>query len=108
MVASFRLTISTPNGQRVWFIDAKQPTLIVNNDTNSKCCLEKSTILMKSPAAKVDCEVSTSEDVLIQMAKAEITPEAAFLKGQVKLKGNMSKAMKLRELLDKKKLNAKL
>lgn len=108
MAASFRLTIKTPNGERVWFIDAKQPTLIVNNDTSSACCVETSVILMKSLAAKADCEVSTSEDVLIQMAKAEITPDAAFLKGQVKLKGNMSKAMKLRELLGKEKLNAKL
>ena len=70
--------------------------------------MKREIISTKSLAAKADCEVSTSEDVLIQMAKAEITPDAAFLKGQVKLKGNMSKAMKLRELIGKEKLNAKL
>jgi sterol carrier protein 2 len=43
--------------------------------------------------------LTTSEEVLFAINEGKLKPDEAFMQGKVKLKGNIMKAMKLREIL---------
>ncbi|CAB9509030.1 whole genome shotgun sequence [Seminavis robusta] len=49
---------------------------------------------------KPDLQVKTSLDVLQALLAKKITPQQAFMKGKLKIKGNMGLAMKLQLVLD--------
>jgi len=42
------------------------------------------------------------------IATGKLKPDQAFMQGKMKLKGNIAKAMKLKDVLDVSKLKAKL
>ena len=52
------------------------------------------------PKEKADLEVKTSLPVLQELLAKKITPQQAFMKGKLKIKGKMGLAMKLKLILD--------
>lgn len=60
----------------------------------------RSCLLKASSKQKVDLKVKTSRDVLLQLLDKKITPQQAFLKGKLKIKGKMGLAMKLTLVLN--------
>ena len=55
---------------------------------------------------KTDCQMTMSTDVFNKMVSGNLKPTSAFMSGKLKIKGNMSLAMKLEKLMGN--LNAKL
>lgn len=51
-------------------------------------------------SGKVDLEVKTSLQILRDLLAKKMTPQQAFMKGKLKIRGKMSLAMKLTILLD--------
>lgn len=50
--------------------------------------------------AKADLTITVSDDDFAQMAAGKLNAQQAFMKGKIKIKGNMSLAMKLQTVLD--------
>lgn len=50
-------------------------------------------------SGKADLTVTVSEDDFVALATQKLNPQQAFMKGKIKVKGNMSVAMKLGEVL---------
>ena len=50
-------------------------------------------------AVKADCMIGMEDKDLVAMFKGKMNPQAAFMNGRIKLKGNMMLAMKLGELI---------
>lgn len=71
-------------GQTVFFIDLKSG---------------QGTITMGKPSAKPDIVITVADKDFIQLAAGKMTGQAAFMKGLVKIKGNMMLAMKLDAVL---------
>ncbi|CAJ0569357.1 unnamed protein product, partial [Mesorhabditis spiculigera] len=89
---SFGITISGANGvTKKWFIDTKASPPYVGNQ-------ERPT----------EISVTVSDESFMQIASGALKPDQAFMQGKMKLKGNIAKAMKLRQLLDPKLLKAKI
>lgn len=64
---------------------------------------QKCTLVAKkngSSADKSDIKVKTSMVVLEELLEKKMTPQQAFMKGKLKIKGKMSLAMKLTLVLD--------
>jgi sterol carrier protein 2 len=93
IAASYRFHVTNgPNGaKKAWTIDCK---------TTPFFCGQRE--------GKVDCEITISDENMMAIAEGKLKPDQAFMSGKMKLKGNMGKAMKLREVLDAAKLRAKL
>uniref|UniRef100_A0A0N4Z3C2 Sterol carrier protein 2 n=1 Tax=Parastrongyloides trichosuri TaxID=131310 RepID=A0A0N4Z3C2_PARTI len=90
--ASFRINVVGEKGvTKKWTVDLKKfpPFVGVNNE-------------------KVDCELTIKDNDLVTIASGKLTPDQAFMQGKMKIKGNMAKALKLKTVLDPKKLKAKL
>uniref|UniRef100_A0A0K0FRA0 Sterol carrier protein 2 n=1 Tax=Strongyloides venezuelensis TaxID=75913 RepID=A0A0K0FRA0_STRVS len=90
--ASFRINVIGDDGtSKKWTIDLKKfPPFVGINDS------------------KVDCEVTIKDNDLVTLVSGNLTPDQAFMQGKMKIKGNMAKALKLKTVLDPKKLRAKL
>eukprot|EP00080_Pristionchus_pacificus_P021363 PDM81383.1 daf-22.1b [Pristionchus pacificus] len=92
-----RFIVTGANGQtKNWLVDLKQnPPFVGHNDS-----------------AKAELDVTLSDDTFMQMAAGKIKPDQAriwaFMKGQVKVKGNIAKAMKLQTILNPSMLKLKL
>ncbi|RCN34488.1 thiolase protein [Ancylostoma caninum] len=56
----------------------------------------------------VEIEISLKDGDFMNMAAGKMKPDQAFMQGKMKLKGNIAKAMKLKNLLDPKMLKAKI
>ncbi len=52
-----------------------------------------------NPAKKSDCTLQLSPDNLQKLIKGELNPTMAFMTGKLKIKGDISLAMKLQSLL---------
>ncbi|GMR39601.1 hypothetical protein PMAYCL1PPCAC_09796, partial [Pristionchus mayeri] len=88
-----RFIVSGANGQtKNWLVDLKSsPPFVGHNDS-----------------AKAELDVTLSDETFMQMAAGKIKPDQAFMKGQVKVKGNIAKAMKLQTILNPSMLKMKL
>ena len=49
-------------------------------------------------SGEADCTIQTSEDTFLKIANGEQNPTAAYMSGKLKVKGDMSAAMKLQKL----------
>ena len=76
-------TVKLVTDQGVVYIDATQSPAIVSNDDK--------------PA---DCDLSVSMDNLVKMGTGALNPMMAVMSGKLKIKGDMSVAMKLQSLLN--------
>lgn len=56
-----------------------------------------------APTNKVDVTFVSNEQTFLQMFEGSLKPTAAFMSGKLKLKGDMSKAMKLERLFKETK-----
>ncbi|CAD6191402.1 unnamed protein product [Caenorhabditis auriculariae] len=90
---SFRITLTGSDGTtKVWTIDAKSTPAYVGDDTSRP----------------VEIDINIKDSDFFSIAQGKLKPDQAFMQGKMKLKGNISKAMKLKTILDPKMLNAKL
>ena len=69
--------IVTPGGE--WVVDLK-------NGSGS---------VKPGKAAKADLTLTVSDDDFVALAEGKLNPQQAFMRGKLKLKGNMGLAMKL-------------
>lgn len=79
----------TPGGE--WHLDLK----------NGKGALSQG-------VKKADLTITVSDDDFFAMSQGKLNPQQAFMKGKLKVKGNMGLAMKLNTVLDAAKPKAKL
>ncbi|EYC23922.1 hypothetical protein Y032_0014g2217 [Ancylostoma ceylanicum] len=92
VAASFRINVTAPDGSvKKWTIDAKSNPPYVGNEERP-----------------VEIEISLKDGDFMNMAAGKMKPDQAFMQGKMKLKGNIAKAMKLKNLLDPKMLKAKI
>lgn len=54
--------------------------------------------------AKSDCSIALSDDDFVALMAGKLNPQQAFMKGKLKLKGNMMLAQKLQHITPKSKL----
>lgn len=54
------------------------------------------------PAQKADCTISIKEEDLLDLKSGKLNGQKAFMQGKLKIQGNMSYAMKLNQLFQKK------
>lgn len=72
-----------PDGQEAtWYVDVKNGSGCVHNDT----------------AKKADCTISMSDTDLLALMTGKMNPQTAFFQGKLKITGNMGLAMKLQNL----------
>jgi sterol carrier protein 2 len=83
----YQFTLSGEDGrQRSWIVDLKNsPGKVVPNGTD-----------------KPDCILALSEKDFVELVSGKLNAQTAFMKGQLKIKGNMSFAMKLSHLFQSK------
>eukprot|EP00611_Tribonema_gayanum_P004900 TRINITY_DN1412_c0_g1_i1.p2 TRINITY_DN1412_c0_g1~~TRINITY_DN1412_c0_g1_i1.p2 ORF type:complete len:125 (-),score=37.02 TRINITY_DN1412_c0_g1_i1:72-446(-) len=96
-VFRFIVTIPASGGEpelkKVWLVDLKNGTgSITEGDT-------------ESPA---EATIELDEANLLLICSGKLTPQAAFMKGKMKVKGNVMKSMKLNPLLKGIKVPSKL
>lgn len=51
-------------------------------------------------APKADITITINDDDMVAMADGKLNPQQAFMKGKLKIKGNMGLAMKLGKVMD--------
>lgn len=61
-----------------------------------------------SPSTKADLTVMVSDSDFVALATKKLNPQQAFMRGKIKIKGNMGVAMKLGKVLEKAQPNSKL
>mmetsp|Transcript_35291 Transcript_35291/g.40261 ORF Transcript_35291/g.40261 Transcript_35291/m.40261 type:complete len:123 (-) Transcript_35291:230-598(-) len=76
-----KVVLMTIDGTTSYYIDGKTKTVIKKTSDDEE--------------KKADMKVKTSLEVLQKLIKKELTPQQAFMKGLLKIKGSMSLAMKL-------------
>lgn len=80
--AAFRFDLSGPNGG-TWIVDFKKPTAGVRKaDEQAKCVIQM------------------SDTDFMAMLAGEFSPRAGFMRGKLKIKGDMMLAMKLSKVLE--------
>jgi len=80
---SFRFDITKGNEKRYWLLDLKQGSGSIN---------------LVDDKAKADCTIAISDDDFVKLMKGTLNPQQAFMKGQIKLRGNLMLAQKLQLL----------
>jgi len=84
--ATYRFNVTKAGGdKKSWFIDATSSPVFVGQREG-----------------KADCEITLAEDILLKLQTNKLKADQAFMQGKLKLKGNMSKAMKLKDLIGAK------
>jgi sterol carrier protein 2 len=87
--AIFRFDITKGSEKRSWLLDLK-------NGSGSLQDADEST--------KADCVIGISDENFVKLMSGKLNPQQAFMKGEIKLKGNMMLAQKLQLLQPKSKL----
>ncbi|PIO69664.1 SCP-2 sterol transfer family protein [Teladorsagia circumcincta] len=89
---SFRMNITGEDGSvKKWTVDTKSDPPFVGDDERT-----------------VEVELTIKDSDFMNIAAGKLKPDQAFMQGKMKLKGNIAKAMKLKNLLDPKMLKAKI
>lgn len=91
----YRLEIYNDKRKESWTIDLKSGNGSMTKDGDK-------------PTTKADCTLSIEDDTFVQILSGALKPQAAFMKGKLKIRGNMGLAMKMGALFDSKKPKAKL
>jgi putative sterol carrier protein len=78
LTASYRFEIE---GSGTWTVDVDDGVVSVSED-----------------GADADCTITTSSETFLRIANREQNPTAAYMSGKLKVKGDMSQAMKLQKL----------
>ncbi|KAM9796101.1 sterol carrier protein 2b isoform X1 [Syngnathus typhle] len=81
-VFAFKVKDGPGGKEATWFVDVKNGSGRVHNDT----------------AKKADCTIAMSDSDLLALMTGKINPQTAFFQGKLKITGNMGLAMKLRNL----------
>jgi 3-hydroxyacyl-CoA dehydrogenase/3a,7a,12a-trihydroxy-5b-cholest-24-enoyl-CoA hydratase len=81
--ATFKFDISKGDAKRSWLLDLK-------NGSGALSDADEST--------KADCTIAISDENFVQLMSGKLNAQQAFMKGQIKLKGNMMLAQKLQLL----------
>eukprot|EP00339_Tiarina_fusa_P011033 CAMPEP_0117049904 /NCGR_PEP_ID=MMETSP0472-20121206/34455_1 /TAXON_ID=693140 ORGANISM="Tiarina fusus, Strain LIS" /NCGR_SAMPLE_ID=MMETSP0472 /ASSEMBLY_ACC=CAM_ASM_000603 /LENGTH=241 /DNA_ID=CAMNT_0004763481 /DNA_START=9 /DNA_END=734 /DNA_ORIENTATION=+ len=55
--------------------------------------------VVEGKVAKADCTITISDDDFVKLFSGKANPQQMFMQGKLKIKGNMSYAMKLQELM---------
>lgn len=82
--AIYQFEISGPNGG-TWVVNLTPGAVGVTTGAN--------------PSAQ--CTIAMSDEDFINMLSGKLNPQMAFMSGKLKIKGNMSLAMKLQQVLGK-------
>lgn len=87
----FKFFNYTPQGSDAgsWYIDLK----------NDKGGCGKG----EAPGGAPDCTMTCNSDKFVEMFSGKLKPTAAFMSGQLKIKGNMALALKLEKLMSEMK-----
>ncbi|KAI6238608.1 Sterol carrier protein 2 [Aphelenchoides fujianensis] len=82
---SYRFTLTSSKGNRKsWTVDLKKSPPYVGTESTEK----------------VDVELILSDDVFVAISTGKLKPDQAFMQGKMKIKGNIMKAMKLKDILN--------
>jgi len=81
--AVFRFDITKGSEKRSWLLDLKNGSGAVTN---------------ADEGAKADCTIAISDEHFVQLMSGKLNAQQAFMKGQIKIKGNMMLAQKLQLL----------
>lgn len=81
-VFAFKVKDGPDGTEATWIVDVKTGKGFVSND----------------PAIKPDCTLSASDGDLLELMTGKLNPQVAFMKGKLKITGNMGMAMKLQNL----------
>ncbi|KAK0139721.1 Non-specific lipid-transfer protein [Merluccius polli] len=81
-VFAFKVKDGPDGKEGTWYVDVKNGTGCVHNDTDKKA----------------DCIISMSDADLLSLMTGKINPQSAFFQGKLKITGNMGLAMKLQSL----------
>jgi putative sterol carrier protein len=73
--------------------------VVFDVDGDEWCLDAKKGTLVKGKGENVDLTVKTSLATLQQLLQKKLTPQQAFMKGKLKIKGKMGLAMKLTVVL---------
>ena len=79
--------------------------IVMTVDGQSFCVDGQEGTVTEGGKTKGDLMVSTSLETLSKLLSKELTPQQAFMKGLLKIKGNMGLAMKLTILLNATRKN---
>jgi len=81
--ATFKFDISKGDAKRSWLLDLKNGSGALSDANES---------------TKADCTIAISDENFVQLMSGKLNAQQAFMKGQIKLKGNMMLAQKLQLL----------
>ncbi|XP_061634074.1 sterol carrier protein 2b isoform X2 [Phyllopteryx taeniolatus] len=81
-VFAFKVKDGPGGKEATWFVDVKNGSGCVHNDT----------------AKKADCTIAMSDSDLLALMTGKMNPQTAFFQGKLKITGNMGLAMKLQNL----------
>uniref|UniRef100_A0A1A7WR53 Sterol carrier protein 2 n=1 Tax=Iconisemion striatum TaxID=60296 RepID=A0A1A7WR53_9TELE len=81
-VFAFKVKNGPSGKEATWVVDVKNGQGSVSND----------------PGKKADCMLTLDDEDLLNLMTGKLNPQTAFFKGQLKITGNMSMAMKLQNL----------
>jgi (3R)-3-hydroxyacyl-CoA dehydrogenase / 3a,7a,12a-trihydroxy-5b-cholest-24-enoyl-CoA hydratase / enoyl-CoA hydratase 2 len=80
-------------------LDSSLSTEICINPSLSALDLKQGNVTVGDPQGKADCTITMEDSDMVEMAQGKLNPQAAFMKGKLKVKGNVMLTQKLKGLL---------
>merc|ERR1740130_1380900 len=90
-IIAFKVTDGPGGATGTWVVDLKSGSGSITKLADGQ-----------KPAKKPNMTLTIKDDDLVDMASGKLTGQSAFMSGKVKIKGNMSLAMKLGTLFETK------